>query len=115
MRKQFARTIVKDEQRYRKEDWRVGPRLAPRRDVGENADRYATIAQALISPPRKTAMFSKGFVPYLSPEDRVVILEGRDKGKIARIESVDEDSQTVKMKGMNQVGSTQIRHTESDD
>ncbi|GAB7346574.1 hypothetical protein MBLNU457_5763t2 [Dothideomycetes sp. NU457] len=102
MHRLMMRKIVKDEQHNRKEDWRLGPRLAPRRDIGEAADKYATIHQALIQPPNKTAKYNKDFVCHLSPEDRVVVLVGRDKGKIGRVSTINEEAQTVKVQGMNQ-------------
>jgi len=113
--RRMVKKIVKNEQLNRKEDWKLGPRLAPRRDVGEAAEKYATIDQALLHPPEKTTKEQKGFRSHLTQEDRVVILEGRDKGKIGIVSDVNVRAQSVKIRNMNLVRFTQIQHSESHD
>lgn len=35
--------------------------------------------------------------------DRVCVVRGREKGKIGRVENVDEESQSLTVEGVNQV------------
>ena len=94
---------VKNEKKHRREDWEVGPRLAPRRDVGSLAEKYATVDQSIMQPLDKSMRDRKGVRTWLAEGDRVVLLEGKDKGKIGRVDSVNEDSQTVRLRSMNLV------------
>ncbi|EOD50098.1 putative kow motif domain protein [Neofusicoccum parvum UCRNP2] len=92
------RTIV-DARKHRREDWLLGP-LAPRRDVGEWREKWGTIDARrtqlpAVDPDKKLEL------PPFAEGDRVVLLRGRDKGRIGEIREFDEDSQTVRVKGLN--------------
>ena len=100
---------IKAARQARREDWELGP-LAPRRDVGDNKSTYGTISTMRLrgSPLTLEARLK------LNPEggryativvgDRVVLLEGRDKGKIGKIMKLDAKRQEVTVEGLNMVG-----------
>lgn len=94
------RSIV-DAKMRRREDWLLGP-LAPRRDVGEWREKFATIDTRRTQLPDADPDLKKQLSPF-AETDRVVILKGRDKGKIGEIREVDEDSRTVRVKDLNLV------------
>ncbi|KAF4121960.1 large subunit ribosomal protein L24 [Geosmithia morbida] len=101
------RQNLSDARKARYEDWVMGP-LAPKRDLGYNV--YGTITE----PTRLTHESGSGvhsIRPHVvakrcewagSPHqlnlavgDRIVILEGRDRGKLDRIESINSELGTV--------------------
>jgi large subunit ribosomal protein L24 len=95
-----------------REDWELGP-LAPKRDVGDAKDTYGTIisqrtrGQPLDIRKRDEVLKDVGG-RYLNivAGDRVVLLEGRDKGKIGKITSTDARRGTCTVEGLNMVSST---------
>lgn len=88
-----------------REDWRLGP-LAPRRSVGEGAERYGTVDQDQIVFPK--APKSKLRDSWAVTEgDRVVCIRGRDRGKIGTVKDVSRDSNAVQVSGFNVVSRTQ--------
>ncbi|KAI9676774.1 MAG: hypothetical protein M1829_002869 [Trizodia sp. TS-e1964] len=105
-----ARSRAADEQYYqrlqqddiklarvtRKEDWELGP-LAPRRDIGDKRDTYGTMDTSRLMAGKKQAY--KKF-PTIVKGDRVVIVEGRDKGKIG---VVMENKGRLTVEGLNMV------------
>lgn len=95
----------------RREDYELGP-LAPRRDVGDSKDTYGTVSMNQ----------TQGRVPYgkekqdildiwggnekylgLAKGDRVVILKGRDKGKIGEVSQVSGERAECVVKELNMV------------
>ncbi|EKG21297.1 KOW domain-containing protein [Macrophomina phaseolina MS6] len=92
------KTIV-DARKRRREDWLLGP-LAPRRDVGEWREKYATIDSRRIQLPAADPDTKLELAPF-AQGDRVVMLKGRDKGKIGEVSEFDDESQTVRVKGLN--------------
>ncbi|KKY28623.1 putative kow motif domain protein [Phaeomoniella chlamydospora] len=92
---------IRNERRARREDWILGP-LAPKRDVGENRGAYGTrpmhhgqMPEVIKSQRVKYINFAVG--------DRVCVLRGRDTGKIGKVEKVEEESQTLRVQGVNRV------------
>lgn len=93
----------------RREDWELGP-LAPKRDVGDSKEIYGTVHQQwmrgrlLPYEDRMEALKTVGG-RYLNivKNDRVVLLEGRDKGKIGKITNVDPARAECTVEGMNLV------------
>ena len=110
--RQHIRSNVMQERKARREDWEVGTRLAPRRDIGDRAEKYATVDQSMFSSPNVAKKIREKTKPWIAEGDRIVMLEGRDKGKIARVTSCDEDSQTVKVTGVNQVSGQRVASSE---
>jgi large subunit ribosomal protein L24 len=102
-------TALKAARFNRREDWELGP-LAPRRDVGDMKDRYGTVStQALRGPilendaRKKARELIGGKYMNIVKGDRVVLLEGRDKGKIGKITQVDTDRCEFTVEGLNMV------------
>lgn len=94
------KTIVEARKR-RREDWLLGP-LAPRRDIGDMREKYATVDSRRTQLPDVHPDHRLKLSPF-AEGDRVVLLTGRDKGKIGEVRHVDEDSQTVQVKDLNLV------------
>lgn len=92
------KTIVEARKR-RREDWLLGP-LAPRRDIGDMREKYATVDSRRTQLPDVHPDHRLKLSPF-AEGDRVVLLTGRDKGKIGEVRHVDEDSQTVQVKDLN--------------
>jgi len=85
----------------RTEDWERGA-LAPRRDVGEHADRYATMEPEEMSLPEKPR--GDGLKTWhIVRGDRVVVTKGREKGRIGVVMRVSEDRHTVEVNDINVV------------
>lgn len=108
------RQNLKDSRRARKEDWEMGP-LAPKRDLGFNG--YGTFRENLrqdwtnngmnpIDPKvlEQRCAWAGGVKQLcLAPQDRVVILEGPDKGKVDRIQSVNKLNGSVTLENHHKV------------
>ena len=103
---EFARA----KQRVR-EAWTLGP-LAPREDVGAWAGRQGVIHEARYRSyqtlPRalrdRRCAWAGGYENLnLVVGDRVVLLEGPDKGRIGKIFEIDEDASEVYVKDLNKV------------
>ncbi len=96
----------------RREDWELGP-LAPRRNVGNKKDTFGTVSTQQLRGPALTFAEQKeklkdfgGFRLNLVKGDRVVLLEGRDKGKIGKITATDTKRAECTVQGLNMVGTT---------
>lgn len=103
-----------DAKAARREDWELGP-LAPKRDLGFN--HYGTFKEhprmdySLEGSLRvRSEVLAKRCAWAGTPKqlnivagDRVVILQGHDKGKIDRIKSVNAADGTVKLEEYNKV------------
>ena len=102
-------TVLKQSRLERREDYELGP-LAPRRDVGNRKDTFGTIGtQRMRGPLLEDKDLQDALKPvggrYLNivKGDRVVLLEGRDKGKIAKITAVDAKRAECTIEGLNLV------------
>ncbi|KAL5120089.1 hypothetical protein ACEQ8H_001914 [Pleosporales sp. CAS-2024a] len=105
-----------------KEDWELGP-LRPNRAVGENAATYGALAGQQVQTPaipthtqkqRNETRAKRGMeleYPlvvddkkyfHLAPGDRVVVIRGREKGKIGLVQSILPDKHEVIVKGINE-------------
>lgn len=99
---------IKEARKVRREDYELGP-LAPRRDVGAKADTYGTLEPArlqgknLSKKERLEMNPNSGWYVNIVKEDRVVLLEGQDKGKIGKITTVDRRRQECTVEGLNMV------------
>lgn len=102
---------IKQARLTRREDWELGP-LAPRRDVGDSKDTFGTVHTQRM---RGTLLNRKdgwkalrtvgGKRLNIVKNDRVVLLEGRDKGKIGKIIAVDTTRAECTVEGLNLVSS----------
>ncbi|KAI9882070.1 MAG: hypothetical protein M1823_006191 [Watsoniomyces obsoletus] len=92
---------IRAARRVRREDRSLGP-LAPRRDVGELQHTYGTMSpqrlQGFLKPVEKRAEAQ----PIVAG-DRVVLVEGRDQGRIGRVISVDKKRHECTVQGLNLV------------
>jgi large subunit ribosomal protein L24 len=95
------RGLVKAERLNRREDWMLGP-LAPNRLAGKDGGGYGMLDfQAIRLPHVKREEKSKFF--NFAVGDRVVVVNGREKGKIGKVTAVDQQRQTVGLKDVNMV------------
>lgn len=100
---------IKAARAVRREDLELGP-LAPRRDVGDAKEQYGTLSPDQIRGTdldhrkREDILESVGG-RYLNivKGDRVVLLEGRDKGKIGKIIDTSPSAGTCTVDGLNMV------------
>jgi large subunit ribosomal protein L24 len=110
----LASADIKRARAARREEYDLGP-LAPRRDVGTSRDTYGTVnamrlkGQQLTMEQRLEMNPETGRYANIVPEDRVVLLEGRDKGKIGKVRSVSSVTQEIIVEGLNLV-CTPTRH-----
>ena len=107
-RKEETSQII-EARKTRREDLDLGP-LAPRRDVGDLKDRYGTIGthrmqgKELSKEELEKRLKNVGGMHLNIVEgDRVVLLEGRDRGKIGVIKAVDKKRGECTVEGMNMV------------
>lgn len=85
----------------RQTDWQTGA-LAPRRDVGELATKYGAASIYNIQMTDLDPKLRPKWLPYKTG-DRVVITEGRDKGKIGVVADIDFDKGGVQVKDLNMI------------
>lgn len=92
-----------------KDDWYLGPN-APNINVGENGSTHGTISEARYQMSATLKDHQKearcewlGGAKNLNlvEGDRVVLLEGPDKGKIGKITTVQQDKMEVVVEGLN--------------
>ncbi|KAI2631913.1 hypothetical protein GGR54DRAFT_581413 [Hypoxylon sp. NC1633] len=92
-----------------KDEWELGP-LAPRRDVGNWAGAKGSIDQfrynvigklSLVMRNRRCQWAGGAYNLNLVVDDRVVLIDGPDKGKIGKILSINEDKAEVVVRGLN--------------
>jgi len=108
------RTAAVNAYRNAIEDYKLGP-LAPKRNIGPQAIEYGGLQREAFVAPKLTnhkAEMAK-YVPFYKdnsvmrnrfrPDDRVVIIRGQERGMIGRIQSVDEDSQTLRLADLHKV------------
>ncbi|TVY30574.1 54S ribosomal protein, mitochondrial [Lachnellula hyalina] len=96
----------------RREDYELGP-LAPRRDVGDWTDKWGTISSMRargqdLHPRDREKIWEPWGGKFLNivVGDRVVIIEGRDKGKIGVIKDVSRERGEVTVGGLNLIDVT---------
>lgn len=96
-----------------KDDWNLGP-LAPNIYYGEAAAAYGAISETRYRQATRLREKQKearcawlgGYKNLnLSLGDRVVLLEGPDKGKIGKVTDIQLDDGCVLVEGLNKVGS----------
>ncbi|KAK7977544.1 KOW domain-containing protein domain-containing protein [Apiospora saccharicola] len=92
-----------------KDDWNLGPQ-APNSHYGESAAQYGAISEVRYKNPTSLRNEQKaarcawlgGYKNLnLVPGDRVVLLHGPDKGKIGRVQNINEDDASVVVEGLN--------------
>lgn len=94
----FNQNLV-DARKNRRVDWELGA-LAPRRDIGDKAASYGTLNIYDANLPELSEEEQMKFIP-ISEGDRVVVLKGRDRGKIGEVTDVLHDRNGVRVTGVN--------------
>lgn len=112
------RKNARDAKVMRREAWEQGP-LAPKRDLGFNSFGafkehprmdYSLEDSQNIKPEvlmKRCAWAGTPKQLNIVPGDRVVILQGHDKGKIDKIKSINRTDGTLKLEEYQKVSSTQ--------
>lgn len=98
------REVAKDirhARQVRRERHELGP-LAPRWDVGEQTDSYGTMDQRRL---RGKEISREERMKYwnIVEGDRVVIITGREKGRIGEVKSCDKKTEQVTVAELNKV------------
>ncbi|KAI0426309.1 hypothetical protein F5Y09DRAFT_319275 [Xylaria sp. FL1042] len=92
-----------------RDDWAMGP-LSPRIDVGDQHNLLGTIGESRYSTNRELSLAMRNarcqwaggaFYLCLAAGDRVVLLDGPDKGRIGEISEIRHDTAEVVVKGLN--------------
>lgn len=92
---------VRDARKNRREDWETGL-LAPRRDVGDQKETYGATSLYHLQMPDLGPASQPKWLPFREG-DRVVVMKGREKGKIGLVDDVSKKQGTVKVRGVNVV------------
>ncbi len=103
-RKEYNRAMIdnlKEARKARWEDYEKGE-LAPKRDTGLAATTYGALDPALMHPPRVPQHLRRKHTLF-APGDRVCVIRGRDQGKIEEVTQVNEESETLLIKNVNEV------------
>jgi large subunit ribosomal protein L24 len=72
----------------------------PRRDVGDLATTYGSVGMFNTSVAERQEK-NKSKWRSICEGDRVVVIKGREKGKIAVVQNYDNDRGSVKLEGLN--------------
>lgn len=97
--RKYNHALIKDARLARQEDWARGA-LAPRRDVGDQAEKYGSVDIFHMNLAERQEK-NKPKWNHIVEGDRVVVIKGRDKGKIGLVEMLDNDRGQLKVKGVN--------------
>lgn len=102
-----VRKVHKDAKLARIEDIQLGP-LAPKRDIGDLKDSFGTVANTVLHPPavgkmdrakEEAAVGQNRFCVH----DRVVVIRGKEAGKIGTVTEVHDDSMQLSIRGFSGV------------
>jgi large subunit ribosomal protein L24 len=113
--KRAMRQPARDAHKAMKEDWHLGP-LAPRRDVGEKAGKLGTVDMGLhelhnLTKTQREQVKERMGDNVFRVHDRVVVLTGRDRGKIGQILSINEEKMSASVDGINKVSCRVTTHS----
>ncbi|KAF1940888.1 KOW motif domain-containing protein [Clathrospora elynae] len=118
---EHIRDVRKNALANAREDWKLGP-LRPNRAIGDGADKYGALTANQMQKPeipvrtqknRNEHRERKGLEPEyplvvddkkyfpIVENDRVVVLKGRDAGKIGVVQDIIERTHEVIVKGIN--------------
>lgn len=101
------RAVPREAMRALKEEWHLGA-LASKRDIGEKAQKLGTMDAGLhelydLTPAQQEGVRRRMGDNVFKVHDRVVVLSGKDKGKIGQILAIDEDQQSARVENVNKV------------
>ncbi|KAI0542125.1 hypothetical protein GGR58DRAFT_337130 [Xylaria digitata] len=92
-----------------RDDWAMGA-ISPRTDVGEGHGAYGSVGEARFSSPGTFSLAMRNarcqwaggaYYLNLAKGDRVVLLDGPDKGRIGLISDINHDTAEVTVKDLN--------------
>lgn len=97
--RKWASALIKDARTHRQEDWAAGS-LAPRRDVGDAADNYGALTMYNVQlpdadPEKRPKWFG------IAEGDRVVVVKGREKGKIGAVKDMNKEKVSIQVENVN--------------
>ncbi|KXT10040.1 hypothetical protein AC579_8657 [Pseudocercospora musae] len=92
---------LQQDRRNRREDWEAGA-LAPRRDVADLQTSYGALQIYNIQLPERDPEARPKWAP-IRKGDRVVVLQGRDRGKIGEVKDYNGVRAAVQVMGLNNV------------
>lgn len=95
----YNHNLIKEAREKRKEDWARGA-LAPRRDVGEHAETYGSVGLFNMNLPERQEKNKLDWHSIVEG-DRVVVIKGREKGKIGKVTELDKKKCAVKIADVN--------------
>lgn len=101
MRNAIVKEMNNDARRNYKEDYAVGGRLLPRRDIGSDKLTFATVNANLFFKPTKPEKWRRK--PWMTEGDTVLVCDGKDKGAIAEVQEVREDQEACILVDKNMV------------
>lgn len=100
----YTNRNIRNARQARQEDWATGP-LAPRRDVGDKKDTYGAMDMYNYQMPELDPKIRPKWL-HIAEGDRVVVIRGREKGKIGTVDDVSKERASVRVKGVNVVDLT---------
>ena len=92
---------VRNERKNRREDWMLGP-LAPMRDSGIDRQTYGATSPRALYGVKAMEEDKLKHIPFMKG-DRVVVISGREKGKIGKIDNIQEATQSARVEGLLEV------------
>ncbi|KAI5207532.1 hypothetical protein E4T39_02009 [Aureobasidium subglaciale] len=93
----------KDEKYRRREEYELGPQLAPRRDTGHLKDTYGTVDPSVIQTPKLHWTMYKHFKCPFTLGDRVLITKGKDIGRIGKVQEIFPDAGYLRLVDLRKV------------
>jgi large subunit ribosomal protein L24 len=93
----------KEEKFRRREEYEVGPLLAPRRDTGHIKDTYGAVDPSVIQTPKLHWTMYKHFKSPFAVGDRVLVTKGKDAGKIGTLSEVQPESGFARINELRRV------------
>lgn len=102
-RNKQATVYFKEEKFRRREEYEVGPLLAPRRDTGHIKDTYGTVDPSVIQTPKLHWTQHKHFKCPFVVGERVLITKGKDAGKIGGVSEISYESGHARITDLRKV------------
>lgn len=96
------RRNIKTARKNYKDDWNMGP-LRPNRAYGDSADLHGVMRREDMSSPEIPEHMLEGKTWPIVKDDRVVIIRGRNKGRIGEVSEVMKHRNLVLLKDVNKV------------
>jgi large subunit ribosomal protein L24 len=93
----------KNEKFRRREEYEVGPLLAPRHDTGHLKEIYGVVEPSVIQIPKLHWTMYKHLKSPFAVGDRVLVTKGKDAGRIGTLSEVQPDSGYVRISDLRKV------------